>query len=228
MNNESTEGWEYLTTENESGDYHHIYEIMSQALQGQWVGYGRSRGGDIREIEEVLALPGGDTEEKTAVRNDALFALLLKYGDPCSYSHDHFGFSYYAGALINEGNYDLDFSYLREALKKAGLEDRLAVRPEDEENLLKNYLLNEDQKDAFRFVPGHYEALDQFAKTTDENIVFIGGDLDPWSAVYIDGGNNPNFKRYILTGKAHLTQIPDFDQDTQDEIVETIKSWVQK
>ena len=45
MNNDSTEGWEYLTTDNESADYHHIYEIMSQAMDGQWVCYGRSRGG---------------------------------------------------------------------------------------------------------------------------------------------------------------------------------------
>jgi hypothetical protein len=45
MNNDSAKGWEYLTTENESGDYHHIYEIMSQVLDGQWVCYGRSRGG---------------------------------------------------------------------------------------------------------------------------------------------------------------------------------------
>lgn len=341
MNNYSTEGWEYLTTENESGDYHHIYEIMSQALDGQWVSYGRSRGGracmdyarhypndmkgyipyvgvncnglndprvmdylnntvgdnafgekeaarrrgvvedflvecvkskdqmevplwdamekggytfpvwvskerlfdlsllefqagiwqsdgDVQEIEKVLALPDDDTGEKPAAKNDALFDLLLKYGDPSTYSHESFGFAYYAGALINEGHYDLDFSHLRASLKKAGLEDRLDVKPEDEKNYLKNFVLDEDQKDAFTFVPGHYEALDDFAKTTDVNIVLIGGDLDPWSAVYVDGGDNPNFKSYIFTGKAHHTQIADFDKQTQDEIVNTIKSWLQK
>ena len=92
----------------------------------------------------------------------------------------------------------------------------------------KNYVLNEDQKGAFNFVPGHYEVLADFAKTTDVNIVFIGGDLDPWSAVYIDGGDNPNFRSYIFTGKSHHTQIEDFDRQTQDEILNTIKSWLQK
>ena len=88
-------------------------------------------------------------------------------------------------------------------------------------------MLNEDQKAAFRFILGHYEALADFVKTTDVTIVFIGGDLDPWYPVYIDGGDNPNFKSYIFTGKSHLTQIADFDQQTQDEIVNTIKSWLQ-
>ena len=340
MNDYSTEGWEYLTTDNESGDYHHIYEIMSQVLEGQWVSYGRSRGGracvdyarhypgemkgyipyvgvncnglhdprvmdyvntvigdeafgkeeaarrrklmedfqvecirnreqlqnmmwdamaakgltfpewvtkerlldfsllefqvefwqddgDFKKIEDALALPENSTEERAA-KNDALYTLFPRYGgDPSFYSHDYFGFSYYAGALIEEGNYEIDFSYLREVLKKAGLEDKLAIKPEDQEDLLTSFVLNDNQKDAFVFIPGHYEALDNFAKTTDLNIVFIGGDLDPWSAVYVDGGDNPNFRSYILSGKAHHTQIADFDQDTKAEIIETIKSWLQ-
>ena len=108
-----------------------------------------------------------------------------------------------------------------------GLEDRLAVRPEDEKDLLKNVVLDECQKDVFIFVPGNYEALADFAQTTDFKIVFIGGDLDPWSAVYVDGGGNPNFRSYIFTRKSHRTQIADFDQQTQDEIVNSIKSWLQ-
>lgn len=42
------------------------------------------------------------------------------------------------------------------------------------------------------------------------------------------GGDNPYFRSYILTGKAHHTQIADFDLDTQNEIIEIIKSWVQE
>ncbi|MBO7676650.1 MAG: hypothetical protein J6S49_03950 [Erysipelotrichaceae bacterium] len=340
MTNYSKDGWEYLTTENESGDYHHVYEMFSQIFNGQWVAYGRSRGGracvdyarhypgdmkgyvpyvgvncngehdprvmdyvntvigdnafgkeeaarrrklmddfmvecirnreqlqnilwdamasmgrsfpewttrerlldltllefqvefwqddgDFGDIENVLSLPDDDTE-KRAAKNDAIYALFPRYGgDPSFYSHDYFGFSYYVGALVEEGNYEIDFSHLREVLKQAGLDDQLAIKPEDQKDLLRNFVLDDDQKDHFVFIPGHYEALDDFAKTTDQEIVFIGGDLDPWSAVYVDGGDNPNFKSYILIGKAHHTQIADFDQDTQKEIIETIRSWVQ-
>ena len=341
MNNDSATGWEYLTTENESGDYHHIYEILSQALDGQWVSYGRSRGGracadyarhypddmkgyipyvgvncnslndprvmdylnntigdtafgkeeaarrrgiiedflvecvkskdqledllwdsmvkgsysfpewvskerlfdltllefqagfwqaggDIQEIEKVLALPDDDMEKKTSAKIDALFTLFMKYGDPSSYSHESIGFEYYAGALINEGHIDMSFTHLRTVLKKAGLKDRLVIRPEEEKDLLKNFVLDEKQKDGFRFFPGHYEALADFLKTTDLHILFIGGDLDPWNPVYLDRGDNPNIKTYILTGKSHRTQIADFDQKTQDEIVNAIKSWLVK
>lgn len=338
MNNLSTEGWEYLTTENEAGDYHHVYEIMFQVLDGPWVSYGRSRGGracvdyarhypedmkgyipyvgvnpngmndprmmdyvnteigkaafgeeeaarrrgvindflvecvrnrdqmenllwgnmkengytfpewttaerlfdislqefqiefwqeggDMQEIEVPLAMSNGETEEEKDAKVSAMFSVLLKYGSPVTYSHDHFGFSYFVGALITEGHYDIHFAYLRAALERAGLKDRLVIRPGEEKDLLKNTVLEEDQKADFVFVPGHYEALDAFAKTTDVKIVFIGGDLDPWSAVYVNGGDNPNFKSYILTGRDHLTQISDFDPGTQAEILETIKSW---
>ncbi|MBO7698577.1 MAG: hypothetical protein J6S38_06045 [Erysipelotrichaceae bacterium] len=340
MTNYSKDGWEYLTTENESGDYHHVYEMFSQIFNGQWVAYGRSRGGracvdyarhypgdmkgyipyvgvncngehdprvmeyvntvigdnafgkeeaarrrklmddfmvecirnrdqlqnilweamaamgrsfpdwitrerlldltllefqvefwqddgDFKDIEDVLSLPDTTVEQRSA-KNDAIYALFPRYGgDPSFYSHDYFGFSYYVGALVEEGNYEIDFSHLREVLKQAGLDDQLAIKPEDQKDLLRNFVLDDDQKDHFVFIPGHYEALDDFAKTTDQKIVFIGGDLDPWSAVYVDGGDNPNFKSYILIGKAHHTQIADFDQDTQKEIIETIRSWVQ-
>lgn len=333
MTTRSTKGWENLTTENEAGDYHHIFEIFSRVLGGQWVAYGRSRGGracvdyarfypgemkgyvayvapncrglidgrymeyvntavgdkafgreqaaafretveafqvacmkdraqleqplweamkdggygfpgwvtkerlfdlavlefqssiwmsggPVSEIEEVLALPEG-TE-----RTDAFFALLQKYGDPSSYSADHAGFAYYSGALINEGFYGLDFSYLRAALGKAGLEDRLRLTPEEERDFFENVVLEDDQKASFTFVPGEYEALDAFAKTTDLPIVLIGGDLDPWSAMYIDGGDNPNFRRFILVGAGHFAQIEGFAPEIREEIKGTILSWV--
>ena len=76
--------------------------------------------GDIQEIEKVLAPADDDRQEKTAAKNDSMFTLLLLYGDPSSYSHEDPGFSYYAGALINEGNYAMDFSCLRAYLKKPG------------------------------------------------------------------------------------------------------------
>ena len=339
MSNYSKDGWEYLTTENESGDYHHVYEMFSQIFEGQWVAYGRSRGGracvdyarhypgdmkgyvpyvgvncngqhdprvmayvntvigddafgkkeaarrrklmddlmvecirnreelqdilwdamvaqgltfpewankerlldltllefqvefwqddgDFKDIEDVLDLPDDDGEKRSA-KNEAIYALFPKYGgDPSFYSHDYFGFSYYVGALIEEGNYEIDFTHLREVLKEAGLEDKLVIKPEDQKDLLRNFVLDDDQKEDFVFIPGHFEALDSFAKTTDQDIVFIGGDLDPWSAVYVDGGDNPHFRSYILTGKAHHTQIADFDQETQKKIIGTIRSWV--
>lgn len=40
--------------------------------------------GDIQEIEEVLALADDDSEKETAAAIDALFDLLLKYGEECS------------------------------------------------------------------------------------------------------------------------------------------------
>lgn len=63
----------------------------------------------------------------------------------------------------------------------------------------------------FEFVPGFWMS---------------GGDLDPWSSVYIDGGDNPHFHTYILSGSSHQTKIGQFDREIQNEIIEIMKSWL--
>ena len=45
MSNESTEYWEYLTSENSANDYHKIYTELSSVLGEKWIAQGTSRGG---------------------------------------------------------------------------------------------------------------------------------------------------------------------------------------
>ena len=337
VTNTSTEGWQYATVENEAGDYHHIYEVLSSVLGGKWICTGVSRGGracldyarlypeddfagyvpyvgvnptddndprmtdflynevgneffgeeqaahirqtildfqvelmknkealapklwakmqedkltfvdemtesrlydeavyefldgfwmqagDITEVEKVLAMSDEQKDEKL----DAEFELLSNYGDPSSYSFDHFIWEYYFGALLEEGTYDYNFSYIREALEAEGLEGLMDESDADKDNYLRNFVLTKEQRERYSFIPGHYEALDSWSKETDKQIIFIGADLDPWSSVYISGEGNPNFHKYILSGKTHSVKISDFDEQTQNEIIEILKSWVE-
>ncbi|MBQ6639350.1 MAG: hypothetical protein IJH82_12010 [Lachnospiraceae bacterium] len=45
MDNEGTEYWEYLTSENSANDYHKIYTELSKVLGDKWIAEGTSRGG---------------------------------------------------------------------------------------------------------------------------------------------------------------------------------------
>ena len=194
-----------------------VYEFQS----GYWVG-----DGDAGELQTVLSMKEDTAEEKEA-KLKAEADLLMKYGDPSTYSPDFFAAPFYFCALLNEGMYDYDFAVLRNRLREEGLEDRLEVSEQDQKEYLRNVMLTEEQKKAFHFTAGNYEALNGWLKTANANIIHIGGDLDPWSAVYPEPGNNPNFHMYIKKGKSHHVQISDFEKSTRNEIIQTMKSWIQ-
>ncbi len=182
--------------------------------------------GDIEELKWILQLPE-ETEEEVQIKLGAEYNLLTRYGSSATFSWSSSVWPFYAGCLKWEGMYDYDFSYLRNALQDAGLSDRLAVTQEEQQDYLRKLILSDQQQEVFRFTPGHFEALDGWAKQTSQNVLFIGGDLDPWSSVYIDGGSNPNFRTYICKGKSHHVQISHFDPEVQSEIILTLYTWLQ-
>ena len=194
-----------------------VYEFQG----GYW-----ASDGDAGELQTVLSMKE-DTAEEREAKLKAEADVLMEYGDPSSYSTEFYTAPFYLCALLNEGMYDYDFSVLRNRLREEGLEDRLEISEQDQKEFLRNVMLTEEQKKAFHFTAGNYEALNGWLKTANANIIHIGGDLDPWSAVYPEPGNNPNFHMYIKKGKSHHTQISDFDESTRNEIIRTMKSWIQ-
>ena len=47
MSNDSTENWQYMTSENAAADYHRIYTELSKVFDGPWAATGTSRGGEV-------------------------------------------------------------------------------------------------------------------------------------------------------------------------------------
>ena len=170
-------------------------------------------------------MPEETEQEKTEKLNEELMALMI-FGDASSYSYDSGAWSYYLCGLKGEGVYSADFRWIRESLETAGLSEKLGISEEEEADFLRHFVLSEEQRKISSFTPSHFEALDSWAKTTDKNIIFIGGNLDPRSSVYIDGGDNPHFHTYILSGISHQTKIGQFDREIQNEIIEIMKSWL--
>ena len=215
--------WKYLQKSNmtfndEMTDSRSYDMAVLEFLANFWM-----QAGDIEEVEKVLAMPDTPKDKKL----EAEYNLLLDYSDSSGYSFQSNVWPYYFSALLEEGNCEYNFSYLYDALKKIGCEGLLDKSDRDAENYLRNFALTDDQRKTYSFKPGHYEALDSWVKGTDKQIIFIGGDLDPWYPLYIDGEGNPNFHKYILSGKTHNVQISNFDEQTQNEITEIMKSWVE-
>lgn len=186
---------------------------------GFWINQGAAS-----ELKWVLSLPE-ETEHDIQIKLGSEYSLLTQYGSPTTFAFNSFAWPFYASCLKWEGMYDYDYEQLRTALQQAGLQDCLAVTPEEQPNYLRNMILTAGQQEIFQFTPGHYEALDSWAKQTTQHVLFIGGDLDPWSAVYINGGTNPNFQTYICQGQSHYVQIADLDPETQAEIILALYSW---
>lgn len=70
--------------------------------------------------------------------------------------------------------------------------------------------------------------LDEFIHTDAENIIFIYGELDTWTATAVDVNNNDsrNIYTYTLKGGHHGTRIENFSSEEQELIWQEMNSWV--
>ena len=69
--------------------------------------------------------------------------------------------------------------------------------------------------------------LDLWLKTSGDNIIYIYGADDPWSAPYVDTSSQNNARTFFLDGGNHFTFIETFLPAKRDEINELLQSWLE-
>ncbi len=70
--------------------------------------------------------------------------------------------------------------------------------------------------------------LNEYLENDGDNIVYIYGNRDPWSAPAITPNPDRNSKRFDLLLGNHYTFINEFPKGTQKQIMEFINSWIGK
>jgi hypothetical protein len=58
------------------------------------------------------------------------------------------------------------------------------------------------------------------------NIIYIYGTNDPWSAPFVDTSSLNNARTFFLEGGNHFTFIESFDSPARDEIMGLLKDWL--
>jgi len=77
-----------------------------------------------------------------------------------------------------------------------------------------------------KFIPELMEDLDLWVRNQGDNILFIYGDHDPWSAPGVVLTGQTNALKMTLKGGNHYSQIGDFPADAQERMRNTLRGWL--
>lgn len=128
------------------------------------------------------------------------------------------------------GQYWYNFSWLREAMEKAGVENTLSVSPEQEKDIPWSIIFTPEQREAFAYDGGTFQKeLLEGMKTTKAKHLMIFGASDPWlsQAVPEDATDgNENIRRYVNPDYPHDSKITNMPEEMKDEIVSLLKDWL--
>ena len=136
---------------------------------------------------------------------------------------------YFVNTATCYGQYLYDFTWLRQAMEKAGVENTLSIPPEMDPDIPWSIVFTPEQRATFVYDGTFRKELLEDIKTTKARHLMIFGACDPWLSQAIpeeatDG--NENIRRYINPGLPHDSRISNMPEDTRNEIISLLKEWL--
>ena len=95
------------------------------------------------------------------------------------------------------------------------------------DSLYTNYAFAPQNTD-LTFNPELTKDLDNWLATKGNNIIYLYGELDPWSAPTVNLTDKVNSKKFYLKGGNHFTFIKTFPDNQKQEIINQINSWLEE
>ncbi|MBO4474085.1 MAG: hypothetical protein J5750_04145 [Clostridiales bacterium] len=173
---------------------------------------------DFSSIEQALAMDKSSQEFA-----DEVYDLLFIANDPSTWSMSTPFYPYYIQAATENGEHEYDFSFIREALKKEGLEDLLTVTEDMESGLLYRMVFTPEQLATFTFNYSLYDAMVEWSHTTEKTVIMFYGGSDVWYAMRLpDVTDNPNVHIYVDQKASHIgsfTGLPSSERAEIDGLV---------
>jgi pimeloyl-ACP methyl ester carboxylesterase len=83
------------------------------------------------------------------------------------------------------------------------------------------------QDTGVEYDPEPMRRLKDWLEKNGNNIVYLYGALDPWSAPFVDTSSYNNARTYFLQGGNHFTFIETFPPQTREEIVNLLNGWIE-
>jgi hypothetical protein len=156
-----------------------------------------------------------DKVPTTDVGVDSLFNHLMKVSDPSYFSiEDQESIkTFFVQAARELGYYGYDWKPLKKYLSIKSAEGYL---PE--------IFLPSDLK--IKYSKKSAKEVSKFMKNTDEPILLIYGQWDPWSATAFDV-YSPNQVKVVKAGGSHSTRIKNLPADQQKLVKEKLESWLE-
>ena len=149
-----------------------------------------------------------------------LFDYLMRISEPGYFSNQNPNFPFNYQAARELGYY----GYYTEPFKKY-----LSIK--SAKGYLKRLMVPKGQEDV-QFSPVLYNNTVDFLTKNDPKMVYIYGDIDPWSASGVYGlpftKNKKNIHVYMCKGGSHRTRINSFPEPTRQEIIQLISNWLKE
>ncbi len=148
-----------------------------------------------------------------------MYEHFLQYANPDAFDRNNMPHqTYYVQSAKELGNYAYNLDPFREWLSETTLQT---------EGYLAALYLPEGDWD-FSYSDEAYQKVFRFLDTTDCHLMFIYGETDAWTAFPYPETDNANIRKYIVPGGCHYSRIQDLDEDTQTEILSTLRSWLKR
>lgn len=149
-----------------------------------------------------------------------LFDYLMRISEPGYFSNQNPNFPFNYQAARELGYY----GYYTEPFKKY-----LSIK--SAKGYLKRLMVPKGQENV-QFSPVLYNNTVDFLTKNDPKMVYIYGDIDPWSASGVYGlpftKNKKNLHVYMCKGGSHRTRINSFPEATRQEIIQLISNWLKE
>ena len=177
-------------------------------------------------LRAIIDMPFSTPEEAEA-KAQAEFSMLLQVQAPVDWSSNFMAWPYYVNAATTYGQYHYDFSYLRNALAEAGMEDTLSVTEDMEDGLLWRLVFTEAQREAFFYHGSFASSLTAFENTANAKLLMVFGATDPWISLRIPETNNPNVAVFVHPTAPHSANISSMPEEMRNEAAGILKGWLQ-
>lgn len=147
---------------------------------------------------------------------ETLFDHLKKISGPDYFAEDQPNLSFFVQAARELGYYGYDTAPFK------GL-----LRIQSSEGYLNRIMLPKELVDKVAFRPELYQKVYRFLKENDPKMIFIYGEIDPWSATRV-----PTFKGkkneqvYIQPRGSHSSRISTMPEETKAKILTQLNRWL--
>ena len=215
-----------LLFQNGPEDYSRLYDlaVLEFAVQA-WQYKSKQM---FADMQMILDMPEDTDELKNQKLQQMIqvFATIQGFAD---FSYNFVAWPYYVNTATYYGQYLYDFSWLRQAMEKAGVENTLSISPEADQDIPWSIVFTAEQREAFVYDGTFREELLEDMKTTKAKHLMIFGACDPWISEAVpeeitDG--NENIRRYINPDYPHDSLISNMPEDMKNEIISLLKEWL--
>lgn len=158
----------------------------------------------------VSVIPSLDADNQT------LFDHLVGISGPDYFAEDQPNLSFFVQAARELGYYGYD---------TAPFKDLLTIS--SSKGYLNRIMLPKELVDRVEFRPALYEKVSRFLKDNDPKMIFIYGEVDPWSATRVpDFDGKKNLQIYIQPGGSHRARISNMPEEMRSRIMAQLQAWL--